>query len=227
MLKKFCMLMSILILTFAMTTTALAKSFSDVKDTKYVESVEMLTGLKVISGYEDNTFKPNKEIKRSEMAKMLVVAMGKEADVKTQITSQTFPDVAVGHWAAGYIELASQLNLIKGYPNGNFAPDDKVSYVEAVTMMLRALNYNKELESLSWPDGYMQKAADIKLTKNVTYSNVDADAVRGEISNMLWNTMNAATQETIDNGNSYRDGAKLIEKAFAYRKLCNKRCRLV
>lgn len=215
-MKKFLIVLSILIL--CMTNIVFAKSFSDVKNTNYVESVEQLTELKVINGYDDNTFKPNKEIKRSEMAKMLIVALGKESSVKTTVTQKTFPDVPMNHWAVGYIELASELNLIKGYPNGNFAPDDKVSYVEAVTMMLRALNYNKEMENLSWPDGYMQKASEIKLTKNVTYNNANDDAIRGEISNMLWNTMNANVREIKSTSTTgvveYKNGKKLIEKAF-------------
>lgn len=216
-MKKFFGILSVLILT--MTSMTFAKSFGDVKNTNYSTSVEMLTEIEVITGYEDNTFKPNNEIKRSEMAKLLVVAMGKQSLVKTKVTKQTFPDVPVTHWAAGYIELASELDLIKGYPNGNFAPDDTVSYVEAVTMMLRALNYGSELDNLSWPDGYMQKAANAKLTENVSYNDVNADAIRGEISNMLWNTMKAHTREiksTTSTGTvNYGDGKTLIEKAFS------------
>ncbi|MBR4110428.1 MAG: S-layer homology domain-containing protein [Clostridia bacterium] len=217
-MKKFFMVLSILILTLSISSVAFAKEFSDVKNTKYSDSVKMLTDLEVISGYEDNTFKPNNQIKRSEMAKLLIVALGKQADVKTTVTTQTFPDVAKTHWAAGYIELASQLDLIKGYPNGKFAPDDKVSYVEAVALMLRALNYNKEIEDLTWPDGYMKKASDVKLLKSVTYDNANDDATRGEISNMLWNTLNAYTRTIVatntDGKNVYGNGKKMLEKSF-------------
>lgn len=216
-MKKFLGILSVLVLT--MTNVAFAKSFSDVKNTNYSDSVEILTEFEIINGYEDNTFKPTKEIKRSEMAKLLIVAMGKEESVNKNVTKQPFPDVPVTHWAAGYIELASELDLIKGYPNGNFAPDDTVSYVEAVTMMLRALNYGSELDNLSWPDGYMQKATNAKLTENVSYNDVNADAIRGEISNMLWNTMKAHTREiksTTSTGIvNYGDGKTLIEKAFS------------
>lgn len=217
MLKKFFVILSIVILTFSMSSISLAKQFSDVKNTKYVKSVEMLTDLKIISGYEDDTFKPSKEIKRSEMAKLLIVALGKEAEVKTNIKESPFPDVPTTHWAIGYIKLASELDLIKGYPNGKFAPDDKVSYVESVALMLRALNYNKELDNLSWPDGYMNKAKEAKLLGSVTYKNSNDDATRGEISNMLWNTMNANTRvivATNASGNVYGNGKVLLEKSF-------------
>lgn len=214
-MKKFFLVLSILILSIS--NVAFAKEFSDVKNTKYSDSVEMLTELQIISGYEDNTFKPNNQIKRSEMAKMLIVSLGKQSEVKTKVSVQTFPDVPTGHWAAGYIELASQLDLIKGYPNGKFAPDDKVSYVEAVALMLRALNYNKEIEDLTWPDGYMKKASEIKLLKSVTYSSSNDDATRGEISNMLWNTMNAYTRTVVAtnaSGNVFGNGKLLLEKSF-------------
>lgn len=216
-MRKILVVLSILVLTLSLSSVVFAKEFSDVKDTKYEDSVEMLTGLKVISGYDDGTFKPNDQIKRSEMAKMLIVALGKEEEVPTKIAEKTFPDVEVNHWAAGYIQLASELDLIKGYPNGNFAPDDKVSYVEAVALMLRALNYNNEIADLTWPDGYMKKASDIKLLKSVTYSNANDKAIRGEISNMLWNTMNAYTRTIVatnSSGNVYGNGKILLEKSF-------------
>ncbi|MBO5179987.1 MAG: S-layer homology domain-containing protein [Clostridia bacterium] len=216
-MKKFLVVLSILVLTLSLSNIVLAKEFSDVKNTKYSDSVEMLTELKIINGYDDNTFKPNNQIKRSEMAKLLILSLGKQSEVKTKVEVQTFPDVPTGHWAAGYIELASQLDLIKGYPNGKFAPDDKVSYVEAVALMLRALNYNKEIESLTWPDGYMKKASDIKLLKSVTYNNSNDDATRGEIANMLWNTMNAYTRTVVatnTSGNVYGNSKILLEKSF-------------
>lgn len=216
-MKKILVVLCILVLTMSVSGIVLAKEFSDVKGTKYEDSVEMLTGLKVISGYGDGTFKPNDQIKRSEMAKMLIVALGKADEVPSKINEKTFPDVPVDHWAAGYIQLASELDLIKGYPNGNFAPDDKVSYVEAVALMLRALNYNNEISDLTWPDGYMKKASDIKLLKSVTYDNPNDKAIRGEISNMLWNTMNAYTRTIVatnSTGNVYGNGKILLEKSF-------------
>ena len=217
-MKKFLSFLAILATIFGISSVSLAKSFSDVEDTKYEEAVNVLTELEIVKGYEDNTYKPNNTVKRSEMAKLLIVAMGKEnsADALTGTTS--FSDVSSKHWAAGYINLASSLGLIKGYPDGSFKPDATVSYVEASTMLLRALDYGKELDSLSWPKGYMSKANDAGLLENVTANNSSEAAIRGNIASMVLNTLKANTRKVVasnNTGNVYGAGEILIEKAFS------------
>lgn len=215
-MKKFLLSVFLILLVLSLGISVFASNFSDVKGTKYEDSVEMLTLLKVINGYDDGTYKPDRNVKRSEMAKLLVVALGKEGEVKSNASSG-FPDVPSSHWAAGYIKVANDIGLIKGYTNGRFAPDDTISYAEAVTMFLRALNYGEELENIAWPSGYMEKAKDLKITGDVDFSNSNEDATRGNISLMLWRVMQSSVREIVasnNNGMIYGDGDTLLEKSF-------------
>lgn len=52
--------------------------------------------------------------------------------------ASTFKDTK-GHWAEQYIETAVAQGIIKGYADGNFLPDWKVSRAEFISMLNRAL----------------------------------------------------------------------------------------
>lgn len=47
----------------------------------------------------------------------------------------TFADVPAGAWFHDAVTSAAELNLINGYPSGNFGPGDKVSYAQYATML--------------------------------------------------------------------------------------------
>lgn len=205
-------------------TLVLGATFSDVKGTKYQSSVELLTELQIVNGKSTTSFAPDDIVKRSEMAKMLVIALGRNSDATKAKGKTKFPDVKADHWASGYINVASELNLIKGYPDGTFAPEDTVSYVEAIAMLLRALNY-EDVNSLSWPDGYMKRAKDISLTNNVTINNNNEGAIRGNISILIYNTLKSSVREIKEsnaNGMIYGYGDTLINKYFSgYKYISN------
>ena len=51
-----------------------------------------------------------------------------------------FPD-AVGHWAADPINFLGALDIVAGYPDGNCRPDQALTTVEAVALLLRSTGY--------------------------------------------------------------------------------------
>ncbi len=69
-------------------------AFSDQDKIENTEAVNMCTALNIIGGYPDGSYKPEGNIKRSEITKMICVALngGKEPNVSTN-TTPTFSDV--------------------------------------------------------------------------------------------------------------------------------------
>lgn len=65
-------------------------------------------------------------------------------------SASSFKDIK-GHWAESYIESAVSLEIIKGYPDGRFLPDEKVSRAEFISMLNRALG-NTSLGSIGFYD---------------------------------------------------------------------------
>lgn len=218
-MKKFILSLSVILILTSVFSISFAKTFSDVKGTKYESSVGILTDLGIVNGYQDGTFKPNNTVTRAELAKLIIVSLGKEKTADALKGKTDFPDVVANSWASGYINCASSLGIIKGYPDGSFKPSNSVSYVEASTMLLRTLNYTKELESEKYPTGYMKKANDAGILKNVTANSSSDAAIRGNIANMVLNTLMGHTRKIVSTSSTgtatYGDSTPLIEQSFS------------
>ena len=82
-------------------------AFSDQDKIENTEAVNMCTALNIIGGYEDGSYHPERNIERSEITKMICVALngGKEPNLATPGTP-TFSDVrgTTAAWAEKYIE---------------------------------------------------------------------------------------------------------------------------
>lgn len=94
----------------------------------------------VIKGYEDNTFRAGQLISRSEIAVMVVRALGKESDA-AKAGALGFSDAAsVPAWAKGYVSVAADQGIVKGKPGNIFAPADNATRAESAAMVVRMLN---------------------------------------------------------------------------------------
>lgn len=212
-MKKIVSLVLVLSMALSMFSFAFAGTFSDVEGTNYASAVEALVELKVINGFPDGTFKPNQKVTRAEMAKMLVIAMGLESAADLAKGPTRFNDVAADHWASGYINVAAQNGMIVGYPEGDFRPEGEVTYAEAITMAVRALGYRNVVESTgTWPTNYMQKAVELELLEDIENPTGSADAPRGNIAILLWNTLTARMwvidSENATTGVTYKKSAE-------------------
>lgn len=195
-----------------------ASSLKDIKNTKYEDSVDTLITLGLVSGYpEDNTYRPEKAVTRAEMAKLMVVALGQEGNV-TAVGNKTtkFKDMK-GHWAYAYVNLASELGVINGYPNGNFGPNNTVSYAEATAMILRALDYESVVakSTEAWPNNYINQAKKLSLYSSVGTVNSNDGAKRGNVAIMLWNMLRTGVATPVGQNSSgviYGEGEKLLNK---------------
>ncbi|MBR6252785.1 MAG: S-layer homology domain-containing protein [Clostridia bacterium] len=221
-MKKLSLLLGLIAIIMITTSICFAAEFSDIKGTKFEKSVKILVDLSIVNGYEDGTYRPNKDVTRAEMAKLIIVTLGKETSANSLKGKTQFPDVVEGGWASGYINCAVSQGIIKGYPDGNFKPNNNVTYAEAATMLLRALNYTKELESKEYPTGYMTVANDAGILKDVQATKSSDNATRGYIANMIYNALKAGTRKivstTSDGKVNYGDGVSLVEQSFSHIK---------
>ena len=109
-------------------------SFSDVSDSAwYATAVNTLVELDVLSGYGDNTFRPNNAVTRAEF----VTAVCKCFD-NLSTGSAGFSDVS-GHWAEGFINQAVAEDWISGFPDGTFRPDESIQRCQVTAILNNAL----------------------------------------------------------------------------------------
>lgn len=116
-------------------TFAQDAQFSDVPQShENYPAVKLLNELGIIKGYEDGTFRPGQPINRVESLKILLE--GAEVAVAETVSNSEFGDVDTGAWFARYVEGAKKLGIVKGNPDGTFAPGRQVNKVEFIKMML-------------------------------------------------------------------------------------------
>ena len=140
-------------------------AFSDQDKIENTEAVNMCTALNILGGYEDGSFHPERNIKRSEITKMICVALngGKEPNVSTNVTP-TFNDVRGTNaaWAEGYIEACVAQGIVSGVGGGRFSPNGNVTGTQLAKMLLVCLGYDAGIEGFvgsAWETNVNVRAA--------------------------------------------------------------------
>ena len=173
-------------------------AFSDQSKIKNTEAVDACTALNIIGGYPDGSFKPEGNITRAEVTKMICVALngGKNPAVSTN-TTPTFSDVrnnANAAWAEGYIESCAAQGIVSGVGGGKFAPNGNVTGVQLAKMLLVSLGYKSENEGFtgnSWATNVNVRAAQKGLYEGLESMDTNAAITRDNAAQMVWNALNA------------------------------------
>ncbi len=182
------------VLAFAMILSMGAVStfaaYSDVEaGTKVSEAVGILSNLGILTGFEDGTFKPEETVTRAQMAAIICRTLGYEDQAQSSMGTTVFNDVAADHWASGYVNVAQAQQIINGYGDGNYGPEDLVTYEQAVKMIVSALGYDLAANAKGgYPTGYLAIASAEGITKNANGRVGDA-AARGTIAVLVYNSL--------------------------------------
>lgn len=131
-----------------------------------------LTNKSIISGFKDGTMRPNRLVTRAEAVAMVGRAIGLDGTKKRTI----FSDVDPESFASGYIQSAYEHDILHGFPDRTFRPNQPVSRAEMAILIANAYHLT-ETSSLTFTDvtknvtGYMaiNKVAAAKIT--VGYPN--------------------------------------------------------
>lgn len=100
------------------------------------EAVTFLTDKQVVVGYPDGLYRPDQKVTRGEFSTMVIKALGiYEKDIPLVFNYSDTKD----HWADRNIQVASYYGLVNGYGNGTFKPNEFVTRMEALTIILNAL----------------------------------------------------------------------------------------
>ena len=144
-------------------------SFKDANNAWYSDEINFAVAKGFIKGYSDGTFKPNQAITRAEFAQMI------SAFVKNGYPGTgNFKDVK-GHWASDAInELYGNKN-IKGYSDGTFKPDQKLTRAEAVTILNSVFGRNTKSNSFAnVSESGLKKFSDVAKSHWAYYEILDA-----------------------------------------------------
>lgn len=153
--------------------------FKDANNKWYSDEINFAVSKGFISGYSDGTFRPNQGITRAEFAQMIAVF------VKDGYPgSSNFKDVK-GHWASNAIDQLYGNKKIKGFPDGTFKPDQKLTRAEAVTVLNSVFGRNTKSTSFTNVNtNSLKKFSDVPMSHWAYYQIIDAsnghNAVKGD-----------------------------------------------
>ncbi len=193
-IRKFlaAMLAGVMAIGMISTASVAASVFPDMTDSAREEAVETLYALGIMVGDKDTgLFRPDDAIKRAEVAKIAVAALGlTEVAEATQSVSK-FPDVGADYWGNGYINVATGQGIVIGDTDGNFRPEDTITYEEAMTVLVRMIGHEPAAKDKGgYPAGYLVVGAENGLNKNANAAG-NAPATRSLVAQMMFNALTA------------------------------------
>lgn len=156
------------------------------------KELELLNSLSLLPETFADDFKPDKGMSRAEFASLCTSVFNlKEFDGTADMTN-VFSDVlSSSRYFADIMEVYSY-GLMTGDGNGNFKPDDKITYGAAVKVIMSALGYDRMAQAFGgYPYGYIRLAGDNDILNGVI-ENSDNDYIIGaNIIIMMYNALNA------------------------------------
>lgn len=113
--------------------------FKDVPANQYyASSVAAAYDLGIVSGYDDDTFKPYQHINRAEAVKILILAAGVKIN-GDEVTGK-FTDVKANAWYMPFIAKSEQNHIVRGYYNTNlFGPQNNMTRGEAASVIYQII----------------------------------------------------------------------------------------
>lgn len=111
--------------------------FPDVRDDQpNAVAINSLKEIGIIGGYNDGFFRPDGQVNRAELTKIIVLALRKNPSAYQY--GNCFSDVKY-EWFAPYVCYAKSNNWIGGFEDGTFRPTATVSRAEALKIVIGAL----------------------------------------------------------------------------------------
>ena len=156
-----------------------------------LEKVNFLKEKGIIDGYPDGSLGLEKNLKRSEITKILVYSLGdKNKAIELQGKEIPFKDVGKDYWANGVISYAkNKMNLISGYPDGTFKGENNITNAELLKILVcQKKNLNaSEIKNAKWPYDWIKWAEE----ENICWKNINpnAYALRKDAFQFLYNTV--------------------------------------
>lgn len=92
------------------------------------------------------------------MNRKVVIALTAITVLATSFADQIFKDVSSNHWAAPTIVWGVQKNIIHGYGDETFRPDQQVSEAEFLTMLINTFVGVQSTKDEHWASGYYDYA---------------------------------------------------------------------
>ena len=136
--KWFPMLIALLLAVLTIVGSAADLPFTDVKaDAWYYEAVQYVYEKELFAGVTTTTFEPDAPMTRAMLVSVLWRLEGRPEAPSTN----PFSDVQNGKWYTSGVLWAASKEIVSGFPNGTFAPDDSITREQMASLIMRYATY--------------------------------------------------------------------------------------
>jgi M6 family metalloprotease-like protein len=108
------------------------KSFADTRSHWARQDIDLLASKGLLKGMSPTSFGPNQAVTRAQFAAMLAQALGLR---ETTSAAAQFADVKASDWFAGYVNAAVQAGLVRGFSDGSFRPNERITREQMAAMI--------------------------------------------------------------------------------------------
>ncbi|KAA9015489.1 S-layer homology domain-containing protein [Niallia endozanthoxylica] len=137
----------VVLLIFALNSfggSALASTFTDLQEgQRFYEEMVYLEGEGIITGFPDETFRPDEEVTRAAAAIMI----GRALDLDGKQRDTSFLDVSADQKASGYIAAAVEKGIIQGFEDNTYRPNQTVTRGQMAIFLSRAFELTVESDA--------------------------------------------------------------------------------
>ncbi|MCX7748049.1 MAG: S-layer homology domain-containing protein [Clostridia bacterium] len=128
----------------SVVTSGISVNFKDIDSSnEWYEEIYSMVNMKVLSGYPDNTFRPDHPVSRKEFAKMIVLTLGLPVNSESE---STFMDVSENNWANPYIEASKDYILC--HDGDYYLPDDPIVREDLAFSLVKARGIAVDVEKV-------------------------------------------------------------------------------
>lgn len=183
--------------TFTMTVTSLTAKLSTNLDfvnpytAKYTGYADALASLNLFKG-TDYGYDLNRSATRIESLIMLIRILGEETEALASTATHPFTDVA--SWADSYVAYAYEQGYTVGQSDTIFGSDQTVSYLDYYTFLLRALNYEDNVD-FTW-SGADIKALEVGIIDTAFDAECKVTFYRDQIAHVSYNLLDVTLKNS-------------------------------
>ena len=157
------------------------------KKEKRQKKIKEVNDYGVFQGDEEGNLHEEEYITRAEFAVVVCKILGLSPEGVSD--EFDFEDVDDKHWAKGYIKTARKAGIISGRGGNKYDPDAKISYEEAMKILVAAMGYTPKAEQKGgYPYGYNKVAQELGVDKDLFFEG-KKEAIRGDVMEMVYNSL--------------------------------------
>ena len=230
-LKKVLALVLAVVMIMSVVTVASAKTYKDADAEafkNYADAIDALSSLKILDGFEDETFKANGTLTRAQAAKIVAIVHNAatngriQSDIAALYSNAQNPFVDCNSsWALPYINYCRITGLADGMTATTYAPKREVTGVQFLKLMLTTLNFDTAKEGYTgtgWDINVLNRANELGLLAGLpTGWKAIENIKRGEAAQILYNALTTSLVEYGQNIKGYNPtvaAGNFLTKAF-------------